>query len=201
MTLAVAGILLGIGVPNLMELQRNGAMTAAANDALTGLLMARNEAVKRQAPVTWCLSTDPMAVTPACTQGAAMDLTTLGFIVFVDENGNGVVTDASDGDVVVDAGEQILLRRAAPGDPIRVSTNCGNIVFLPTGFPDTTGVPCNPGERGVVFCDDRGRRVASGSLSTARVLLTNRMGRAQVLSETGPVNTQVAGLGADCPAP
>ncbi len=37
MTLLVAGILLGIGVPNVMEFQRNGAMTAVANDLITGV--------------------------------------------------------------------------------------------------------------------------------------------------------------------
>ena len=55
MALLVAGILLGIGVPNVMEFQRNGAMTAAANDLVTAMLMARTEAVKRQAPVTLVL--------------------------------------------------------------------------------------------------------------------------------------------------
>ena len=34
-TLLVAGILLGVGVPNVMEFQRNGAVTAAANDLVT----------------------------------------------------------------------------------------------------------------------------------------------------------------------
>jgi type IV fimbrial biogenesis protein FimT len=203
MTMLVAGILLGIGVPNVMEFQRNGAMTAAANNVLTGLLMTRNEAVKRQVPVTWCLTTTPFAATPACSMTTVTNSATSGFIVWVDENDNGSLIDPTDGNVVVDAGEQILTRGQAPGDPIRVSTNCGNIVFLPTGFPRTTGAPCNPGERALLFCDDRGRRVAGGSLSSARVMLTNRVGRAQVLSETGPVNawaTALTGMvGATCP--
>lgn len=203
MTLLVAGILLGIGVPNVMEFQRNGAMTANANDVITAMLMARSEAVKRQAPVTWCLTADPLAATPACSLGPVMNSTTSGFIVWADDNDNGVA-DATDGNFVVDAGEQILTRATAPNAPIRVSTNCGNIAFLPTGFPrpTTAGAPCNPPERALLFCDDRGRRVAAGSLSTARVVLTNRVGRAQVLSETGPVNTWATALaagGADCP--
>ena len=44
-TLLVAGILIGIGVPNVMEFQRNSAMTTAANQLLTGVIMARTEAV------------------------------------------------------------------------------------------------------------------------------------------------------------
>ena len=83
----VAGILLGIGVPNVMEFQRNGAMTAAANDFVTGVLMARTEAVKRQAFVAICLSDNPTAVNPTCAQDAVAD-STRGFIVWVDENNN-----------------------------------------------------------------------------------------------------------------
>ena len=48
MTLLVAGVVLGIGIPNFIEFQRNGAMTAAANELLTGTLLARSEALKAQ---------------------------------------------------------------------------------------------------------------------------------------------------------
>lgn len=208
MTLLVAGILLGLGVPNVMEFQRNGAMTAAANDLVTAMLTGRTEAVKRQAPVAWCLSDDPLAVAPVCAPGPVMNSATRGFVVWVDENNNfdangaRILIDATDGNAVLDAGELILTRGVAPGGTIRVSTNCGHIQYLPTGFPRTLGVPCSPAERAVLFCDDRGRRVAAGSLSSARIVLINRQGRAQVLSETAAVDPWIAGLvagGATCP--
>ena len=44
----------------------------------------------------------------------------------------------------------------------------------------------------MLLCDDRGQRVAAGSLSSARVVFINRQGRAQVLSEMGPVSVQAA---------
>src|SRR5690348_13711365 len=87
-TLLVAGILIGIGVPNVMEFQRNGAMTAAANQLLTGLIVARTEAVKRQTPVGWCLSANPTAAIPTCSPNAVANSATLGFVVWVDENDN-----------------------------------------------------------------------------------------------------------------
>ena len=124
MTLLVAGILLGIGVPNVMEFQRNGAMTAAANDLVTGVLMARTEAVKRQAPVTICLSDNPTDPNPTCAPDAVAD-STRGFIVWVDENDNldangaRILTDGTDGDAVVEMGELVLMQSAAPGGTIR----------------------------------------------------------------------------------
>jgi len=206
-TVLVAGVLLGIGVPNVMEFQRNGAMTAAANDVITGLLMARTEAVKRQAPVAWCLSDDPLAPAPVCAPGPVMN-STRGFVVWVDENGNldadgrRILTDATDGNAVFDAGEIVLTRGVAPGGTVRVSTNCGHVSFAPTGFTRQAPGQCFPNERTVLFCDDRGRRMAAGSLSSARIVLINRQGRAQALSETVAIDTWAAGLiaaGATCP--
>lgn len=209
MTLLVAGILLGIGVPNVMEFQRNGAMTAAANELITGMLVARTEAVKRQAPVTLCLTDTPTAVTPTCQPGAVMNSATRGFVVFVDENdnrdanGSRILTDATDGNAVVDAGELVLMQSVAPGGTIRLSTNCGYVSYAATGF--TRGAPglCFPaGARSVLYCDDRGRRVAAGSLSSARVVRVDRQGRGQVLTETADVNPVAAAFvlgGATCP--
>ncbi len=208
MTVLVAGILFGIGVPNVMEFQRNGAMTAAANDLVTAVLTGRTEAVKRQAPVTWCLSDNAMALAPTCAPGPVMNSATRGFVVWVDENNNldadgaRILTDPTDGNAVLDAGELILTRGAAPGGSVRISTNCGHISFAPTGFTRQAPGLCFPGERAVLFCDDRGRRMAAGSLSSARIVLINRLGRAQVLSETAIVDVWVAALavgGATCP--
>lgn len=216
MTLLVAGILLGIGVPNVMEFQRNGAMTAVANDMVTGVLMARAEAVKRQAPVAWCLSNNPTAVAPTCLPGAATDsvsggLAITGFIVWVDENnnldGNGarILTDATDGNAAVDAGELVLMQSVAPVGTLQISANCGHVSFAPTGFTRQAGGLCFPlPVRSILLCDDRGRRVAGGSLSSARIVQIDRPGRGQVLTETAEVDPVIAslagaGVAATCP--
>ena len=39
MTLLVAGILLGVGLPNVMEFQRSAVMTGIANDFVTGVCL------------------------------------------------------------------------------------------------------------------------------------------------------------------
>jgi type IV fimbrial biogenesis protein FimT len=210
MTLLVAGILLSIGVPNVMQFQRNSAMTAAANDLITAALVARTEAVKRQSFVGWCLSNDPMADPPVCSPGSVIDNSTAGFgyVVWVDENNNfdangaRILTDASDGNVVIDGGEEVLTRTVAPGGNIGLSANCGYASFGPTGALRQVGAACvpaapaAPATRAVLFCDDRGRAAAAGGLSSARVVRIDRPGRALVLQETASVNTMIAGIAA-----
>jgi len=209
-TLLVAGVLLGVGVPNVIAFQRNSAMTSAANDVVTAILMARTEAVKRQVPVTWCLSDDPLAANPTCLPNAVTDSVTRGFIVWVDENNNPVngiptLTDPTDGNAVVDAGELVLARTATPGGTIRVSANCGHAAFLPTGRTRQVGGLCFPQTRAVLYCDDRGRAVAPGALSSARVVRIDRPGRAQVLQEQAGVDTVItvvlpaSGVNPTCP--
>jgi type IV fimbrial biogenesis protein FimT len=209
MTLLVGGILLGIGVPNVMEFQRNGAMTAAANDLVTAVLMARTEAVKRQAPVGWCLTDDPLAATPTCVQAWVVNSTTRGFVVWVDENNNGILTDATDGNAVIDAGELVIRQTPHPGGRILVSATCGYASFTPMGALRQVAAHCAPAApaaanpRVVLFCDDRGRRPSSGNLSSARAVRIDALGRANVNQETVDVNSRIAAFpgawGVNCP--
>ena len=57
-TLAVAGILLGVGVPSFFEIVRNNRAAANANELVTTLSIARSEAIRRGARVTVCASSD-----------------------------------------------------------------------------------------------------------------------------------------------
>jgi type IV fimbrial biogenesis protein FimT len=198
MTLLVAGILLGIGVPNVMEFQRNGVMTGAANDFVTAVLAARTEALKRQVPVTLCLSDDPTVANPVC-QPAAVANSSRGFLVWVDENANidangiPILTDATDGNAAVDAGEIVLRRGTIQPGSVQVSTNCGYVSFGPAGFPRQAPGECFPYAGAVpwsafLFCDDRGQRIAAGGLSSARFVRIDRFGRGQVLQELAGAN-------------
>jgi type IV fimbrial biogenesis protein FimT len=206
MTLLVAGILIGIGVPNMMEFQRNSAMTAAANQLVTGLILARTEAVKRQVPVGLCLSANPTAANPACSPGPVLDAGNLGFVVWVDENNNfdangaRILIDASDGNGVIDPMEDILMRETAPGGTLLVSADCGNVSYGANGFTRTAGALCNPpAGHNFLFCDDRGRRIAAGALSSARVVAVDRPGRGQVIQEKAAIDPIIGALGANCP--
>ncbi len=210
MGLTVGGILLGIAVPNMTEFLRNGEMTGAANEIITATLLARSEALKRQVPVTFCLSDDPTAEAPTCSPGPVKDSAARGFIVWVDESGpldaNGApdLGDATDGNGAYDAGEQVLRRSAPPGGSIRTSANCGYVAYGPNGFSRGVAGLCFPARRLILLCDSRGNRVAYGDESTARLVQIDRPGRGQVIPELTAVTNGIGGnanqqVDATCP--
>jgi prepilin-type N-terminal cleavage/methylation domain-containing protein len=221
-TLLVAGILVGLGIPSLRDAQRNSAITAAANDLITGLLAARAEAIKRQVPVTLCASPDPSAVNPVCSQDGAG--ANGGFIVWVDWDPAHVdpttktpTFTASDGDAVVDPNEVVLMRTAAPPSAVPNGTlnvfaattiggnaNSGYVSFGSNGFLRTApGVGFGPATL-VLYCDDRGAKQTFGvNFSTARVVRIEATGRANVEQAGQDINGAGGAVaqipGAACP--
>jgi Tfp pilus assembly protein FimT len=186
---------------------------AAANELLTSALMARTEAVKRQVPVTLCASPDPTVATPNCSATGAG--TNGGFIVWVDwidgkvdGNGNPIITDATDGNAVVDAGEVVLRRSlqppsAAPNGTLNVWGDFGYVTYFPNGFADNAQGLAGPATR-VLYCDERGNRMTTGNVSTARAVRIEPTGRAFVQQDPADVTNALAvinsqGVAAVCP--
>lgn len=102
-TIAVATILMTVAVPSFVETVKNNRLTTNANALLGALAIARSEAVKEGQRATVCASDDQ------ATCGG--DDWTLGWIVWVDVDGNGVqaaselhqVGDASPSSMTLDA--------------------------------------------------------------------------------------------------
>ena len=191
-SIMVAGVVLGVGIPNYMEFQRNNAMTGAANDLVAGLNLARAEAVKRQVFVTLCASPDVTLPVPQCGVGNG------GFIVFADENGNGVITDPTDGNAIVDPGEQIILQRDDPGGTINVFGDSLYISYGTNGFARPAPGQPTPSATSILYCDERGNRDAGGR-SAARVVNIAPTGRAQTMRDQADVVVAVATTGGICP--
>jgi Tfp pilus assembly protein FimT len=204
-TVFVAALLLGFGIPSFREFQRNNAIAAAANDLVSATLAARAEAIKRQVPVTLCASANPLAANPVCSPtGAGANG---GFFVFVDENGNvdgngvPIITDGTDGNAVLNNGETVLLARPAPGGAVNVFANTGVVSYGANGFRRLTiaGLAAQPQIFNVLYCDDRGNRVTSVG-STARVVRIDQTGRGQTLRDVATVTPAIATIaGAVCP--
>lgn len=97
--LVVGSILMVLAVPSFQGIIENNRATAMANDFLAGLQLARTEAIKRGTSVSFCPASDN-------TLTACGDETNWGngWIVFVDENGNGTIENQNELVKVYDKG-------------------------------------------------------------------------------------------------
>ena len=118
-TLAVAGVSLAVLIPSWAGLVNRSQVTAAANQLLTHLRFARNEAVTQNRDVSLCPSDDGASCSgdPRGWQR--------GYLVFVDVDGDRRRT----------AAETILQVRGAQAPKLRIQSTAGRpaIRFRPDG--------------------------------------------------------------------
>jgi len=147
-TLVVGSILMVIAVPSFMSFQKDNRRVTQLNDLVSGLHLARSEAVKSNATVALCPSADGLAC-------AGTDYDS-GWIVFLN-------TDA-DSPPVVDGGETVLRTHdgvTGSGTSLRATGITTGLNFASNGRPDVSG--------DITYCDDRGA-------SAARDVLVSRIG-------------------------
>jgi len=163
-TLSVAAVILGIGVPAFRNFGLNGRLTGAANEMLVTLITTRNEAVRRQVRTSFCPSAEPDTLLAICAAAA-----TQGYIGFVDTNGN----------CQRDVGEE-LVSSFVTHSLIKSKNNMSCISYGPNGF--RIPVETQPANARAVFCDSRGiAKVTDGTnLSYARGVEIVATGRAAV---------------------
>jgi type IV fimbrial biogenesis protein FimT len=186
-TVAVAAIIMGLAIPNMMQFARENRLTGAANDMLAAIHIARTEAVKRRLPTAMCFTTTPDATAPAC-DGTGEE----GWISWVD----------ADNDFVVDANENetVLARHTALPNELTVKTfpagNAAYMGYMGTGFPRVAANDVT----GLVICDDRGTAVAvDGGPSAARGLLISTTGRPGVTRDKTVIESAALLNGGACP--
>jgi type IV fimbrial biogenesis protein FimT len=80
-TLFIVGILLAVGVPSLKTFMQSNQLVAATNELISALHLARSEAIKLNARVSICESSNGKTCS---TSGSWKE----GWIVFVDANGD-----------------------------------------------------------------------------------------------------------------
>src|SRR5437016_1693484 len=166
-TVAVAGVLAMMAVPNMRTFLQNNRLSSASNDLLRSFNLARTEAIKHQANVVVCASAAPMAAVPTCSYGPFN-----GWIVFQDGPPSGPATNWQ-----FNAGEPIFERHVLLDSSVTVKTdNNGIEMYLATGFASPAGVK-NP-TRNILLCDIRGNQ-AVGTNSVERAVLIPASGRAR----------------------
>jgi type IV fimbrial biogenesis protein FimT len=94
-TMAIAAILLAIGIPSFKYVTVSNRISTEVNGLLGDMQFARSEAVKEGLPVTVCASSNATSANPTCSNGTAWQN---GWIVFLDSNNNQTV----------DPGEQVV---------------------------------------------------------------------------------------------
>ena len=149
-TLAVAGIVLGMAVPNFRSFMLNSRLTSAANDFIVALHAARTEAVKRQLPVAMCATDDAGQAVPECSGGAYSQ-----WVVWVDADNDWEPDNA--------ANEPVLLRHMGVAQGVMVRVNAdetGIVKFRPNGFAADAAAGQVPTSN-VVICDSRGTAAIS----------------------------------------
>jgi type IV fimbrial biogenesis protein FimT len=88
-TIAVLVVLISIAAPSYRRVVVDTRMRTQTNEFRTSLQFTRSEAVKRNGRVTMCKSADLLACATSGTWAQ-------GWIVFVDDDGDGVVAAATD---------------------------------------------------------------------------------------------------------
>ena len=166
-TLAIVGVVLAIGVPNMVAYSQNSRMTSTANDFHAAFHLARSEASRAKTFITICASSNSMTANPTCTGNWDE-----GYIVFVDLDGN----------VQKDSADESLLRRQAAlpeGVELRVVDDARYFGFAGTGL-GRGQVGANAALSQVVMCDERGNVTAAGGNSAARLFVATPLGRATI---------------------
>ncbi len=159
-TVAIAGILVGVAIPSFTSIIASTRLTTAANELVTALNLARSEAVKRGIQVT------------VTRKGSTLYLWESGWDVFVDSDSSNAFND--DGDATLcETGEDCLLRTydALPAG-YTLRTAAQNFTgYLPSGLRSTVA--------DVVFSLCHGTDTA-----TSRTITINVVGRTQVSTGT-----------------
>ena len=185
-TVLIVGVVLTLGIPNMLQFNQNGRMTGAANDLHSAFHLARSESSRAKTNITICASANALAADANC--GGTWDQ---GFIVFVDE----------DGDINRSGATETVLRAHGPiaeGVSLSVADAATYFSYSSTGMgrPNVGG---NPAVSQVVMCDERGNITAAGGRSAARLLVATPLGRATVFRDKALIDNALTAMGASCP--
>jgi type IV fimbrial biogenesis protein FimT len=161
-TVAVAGIVMGIGVPSFTSLITSNRLTAIANDLVASLSLARNEAIKRGMQVT------------VRRKGPNSAEWEFGWDVFSDSDGSDTFNDNGDANLC-EIGEDCLLKTydALPsGYTLRTGgTTQDYAAYMPNGL-----------RKGVA--NDTFRLCNGTDTIESRAIIINVIGRARVSTGT-----------------
>ena len=180
--LSVMAIVLTLGIPSFTDFLASNRMSAASNDLVSAMHLARSEAIKRRQPVTVCASENAAAPNPGCSAAASPGI---GWLVFVDD----------DGDATVDGGELIISAHGPLPESIQVNSAWGNggdgapfyAAFDQTGLRSDLPAAGSRSLTDIQLCDDRGDRNVGGGLAAGRWIQLAATGRPQLFRDRAQI--------------
>ncbi|MDT4288301.1 Tfp pilus assembly protein FimT/FimU [Methylomonas sp. MO1] len=162
-TIAIAGVLVGIAIPSFTSIISNNRLTTSANELVTALNLARSEAVKRGRSVTVRKVDDKSSTNVGQTAWASANWEQ-GWDVFTDANGNGEF----------DTGNDVLLKTYAaltPSYTLRGNNFSNFIRFTPSGQSNNNG--------SFVICNNSDGN-NTPEANTSRLIIVNSIGRVRM---------------------
>lgn len=174
--IAVAGVLVTIGVPSMQDFIKNNRLIAVHNELVSAVQVARSAAIQNSGVACVCSSSSVGSGAPSCDGAGNWEA---GWLSFVDTNSNTTTT------CVYETGANDILLKAWDGTPYvnltvrsaSANINANNFIrFNARGAPITTTALSLQGMFKV--CDDRGM-----------VFQTRVLARGIILSASGSVRT------------
>lgn len=196
-TMLVAAIVLGVGIPAFSQFIATNRMAASVNDITTAIHLSRTEAVKRRANVTMCPSANWDAAAPTCANGSTIED---GWIVFVDCTVQPPpVGTCGAPNYTVDAFDTVVSVHGPMPDDIgdNFTTNPGMpqyISYSATGFPRQIAVG-QPPKTDFQLCDHRGNTDVGGGVAAGRWVRIAPTGRPQIYRDVADVQSGLNPLG------
>ncbi|MEW5769539.1 MAG: GspH/FimT family pseudopilin [Pseudomonadota bacterium] len=177
-TISIAVILMTLAVPSFMDFVRNNRLTAQTNDLVLAFAYARSEAVKRGVRVTVCSRSSDTACAASTTWDG-------GWLVFVDNNGNGTCDSCSGG-----GGDLVLQAHGGldGGNTLRANGAFDHATFNSNGF--SSGFAAT-----LTLCDSRGA-------DEARAVILSNQGRTRQGTDGADADSIVedgSGSNVSCP--
>ena len=171
-TLSVVAIIVAIGVPAMRDFFAMNQMSAAVNDIVTSLHLARSEAIKREVSTTLCPSANWDTPNPTCTPLASL---ADGWIVVADPAGAAMVVQVHD--------------PLPQGIQLNVDFN-DSINFNASGLPGNANAD---GEFNLLLCDDRGDHDTGGGIAAGRWINIRGTGRPRIYTSHADVQAMLGG--------
>lgn len=156
---AILAILASIGLPSFNNLVANNRLATAANETLAAMMLARSEAFKRGKTVIVCKSSNAST----CNSGASWSS---GWIVFVDDNNNGVRDSASANEPVIRVGSAVsgMTIAGANGAENAISFTSRGATTIASGSPTITFGISGQARRELVITPTGRASVTKGSV-------------------------------------